>query len=79
MLFFPDTHTIIETIQRETRFPYLDEDVVAYLELLPTECKCDFSLPLGSGDKRILRLVARMIGVTVRGTKDGRCSSREGF
>lgn len=49
---------------RETRFPYLDEDVVAYLELLPIECKCDFSLPLGSGDKRILRLVARMIGVT---------------
>ena len=55
---------------RETRFPYLDEDVVAYLELLPTECKCDFSLPLGSGDKRILRLVARMIGVTVSGTED---------
>ena len=55
---------------REARFPYLDEDVVAFLELLPIECKCDFSLPLGSGDKRILRLVARTIGVTVRDAND---------
>lgn len=48
---------------KEARFPFLDEDVVAYLEVLPLQLKCDMSLPLGEGDKLILRKVARQIGV----------------
>ncbi|KAL7543079.1 hypothetical protein ACHAXR_012404 [Thalassiosira sp. AJA248-18] len=48
---------------KEARFPYLDEDVMAYLKVLPIEKKCDMTRPLGEGDKLILRKVARMIGV----------------
>lgn len=51
---------------KEARFPYLDEDVMAYLKALPLEKKCDMTRPLGEGDKLILRRVARMIGVMVR-------------
>ena len=50
---------------KEARFPYLDDDVVAYLEALPVDHKCDMTLPQGEGDKLILRKVARMIGVVV--------------
>jgi len=50
---------------KEARFPYLDEDVMAYLETLPLEEKCDMTRPLGEGDKLVLRKVARMIGVVV--------------
>lgn len=48
---------------KEARFPFLDEDVVAYLERLPVDRKCDMSEVPGVGDKRLLREVARMIGV----------------
>ena len=48
---------------KEARFPYLDEDVVAYLEALPLHLKCNLHLPQGVGDKMILREVARIIGV----------------
>ncbi|KAL7504293.1 hypothetical protein ACHAXN_006034 [Cyclotella atomus] len=48
---------------KEAQFPCLDEDVVAYLEALPLQLKCDMSLPQGEGDKLILRKVARKIGV----------------
>lgn len=48
---------------KECRFPYLDEDVMAYLDMLPLEMKCDMTRPLGEGDKLILRIVARTIGV----------------
>lgn len=51
---------------KEGRYPYLDEDVVAYLGALPLERKCDMTRPLGEGDKLILRKVAQMIGVMVR-------------
>lgn len=51
---------------KEARFPYLDEDLVAFLEALPMEQKCDMTRPLGEGDKLILRKVARAIGVVVR-------------
>lgn len=49
---------------KEARFPYLDEDVMAYLDALPLEQRCNMNLPSGEGDKKILREVARMIGVT---------------
>jgi asparagine synthetase B (glutamine-hydrolysing) len=51
---------------KEGRFPYLDEDVMAFLDALPLELKCDMTRPLGEGDKLILRKVAQMIGVMVR-------------
>jgi asparagine synthetase B (glutamine-hydrolysing) len=47
---------------KEARFPYLDGDVVQFLTSLASSSSsslCDFSLPPGQGDKRILRLVAR--------------------
>lgn len=45
------------------RFPYLDEDVVAFLEEMPLHLKCNLNLPPGDGDKLILRRVARLIGI----------------
>ncbi len=48
---------------KEARFPFLDEDVVAYLERLPVDRKCDMTEAPGVGDKLLLREVARVIGV----------------
>jgi asparagine synthetase B (glutamine-hydrolysing) len=48
---------------KEARFPFLDEDVVAYLERLPVDRKCNMLEAPGVGDKLLLREVARMIGV----------------
>lgn len=48
---------------KECRFPYLDEDVMAYLSELPVEMKCDMMRPLGEGDKLILRIMARTLGM----------------
>ena len=50
---------------QETRFPYLDVNVMDYLARLPLELVCDFSLPPGQGDKRILRLVAEQLGLKI--------------
>lgn len=50
---------------KEARFPYLDEDVMAFLDELPLEFKCDMNRQLGEGDKLILRKVAKMMGVMV--------------
>lgn len=50
---------------KEGRFPYLDDDVMDYLDALPLELKCDMTRPLGEGDKLILRKVALLIGVVV--------------
>jgi asparagine synthetase B (glutamine-hydrolysing) len=48
---------------KEARFPYLDAHVSRLLRELPLEQVCDFSLPPGEGDKRILRLVAMRLGL----------------
>jgi len=48
---------------KEARFPFLDEDVVAFLNSLDVLQLCDMSRPQGEGDKMILRLVAKNIGV----------------
>lgn len=45
------------------RFPYLDEDVVSYLNSLPVWEKADLSLPRGVGEKLLLRLTARQLGL----------------
>lgn len=43
------------------RFPYLDENVVSYLNSLPVWDKADLSLPRGVGEKLLLRLTARQL------------------
>lgn len=51
---------------REARFPFLDAHVVHLLqETMAKEDRlvCDFSLPPGVGDKRILRLLAERLGL----------------
>ena len=49
---------------KEARFPFLDEDLVDYLNSLDVEQLCDMTKPPGEGDKMILRLIAQKIGVT---------------
>ncbi|XP_035988526.1 asparagine synthetase domain-containing protein 1 isoform X2 [Fundulus heteroclitus] len=48
---------------KEARFPYLDEDVVSYLNSLPVWVKADLVLPRGAGDKLLLRSAARRLGL----------------
>jgi asparagine synthetase B (glutamine-hydrolysing) len=48
---------------REARFPFLDFHVTEFLQTLPLSSICDFSLPPGQGDKRVLRLVAMRLGL----------------
>ena len=55
---------VISTSGREARYPFLDEEVVGYLNGVPTNVKCDPSRPRGEGEKRLLRLVAARIGLT---------------
>lgn len=55
---------IVSDSGREGRFPFLDEEVLATLGNTRREDVCDFSLPAGVGDKRVLRTAARLIGLT---------------
>ncbi|NXK46567.1 ASND1 protein, partial [Chauna torquata] len=48
---------------KEARFPFLDEDVVSFLNSLPISEKADLTLPRGIGEKLILRLVAKELGL----------------
>ncbi|XP_040005111.1 asparagine synthetase domain-containing protein 1 [Xiphias gladius] len=48
---------------KEARFPYLDEDVVSYLNSLPVWVKADLLLPRGVGEKLLLRLTAKQLGL----------------
>ncbi|XP_069011015.1 asparagine synthetase domain-containing protein 1 [Embiotoca jacksoni] len=48
---------------KEARFPYLDEDVVSFLNSLPVWEKADLSLPRGVGEKLLLRLTAKQLGL----------------
>ena len=47
---------------KEARFPFLDCGVVEFLKCQELDHICDFTLPPGVGDKRILRLVAERLG-----------------
>eukprot|EP01117_Protostelium_nocturnum_P014853 TRINITY_DN569_c0_g1_i7.p1 TRINITY_DN569_c0_g1~~TRINITY_DN569_c0_g1_i7.p1 ORF type:complete len:610 (+),score=124.37 TRINITY_DN569_c0_g1_i7:167-1996(+) len=49
---------------REARFPFLDEKVVKFLHSLPIEEICNFSEPPGTGDKKVLRQVGKLLGLT---------------
>ncbi|XP_023670597.1 asparagine synthetase domain-containing protein 1 [Paramormyrops kingsleyae] len=48
---------------KEARFPYLDEEVVSFLNGLPVWEKAELSLPRGLGEKLLLRLAARQLGL----------------
>ena len=48
---------------RAPRMPYLDENVVQYLSHLPIWAKVDLRLPMGVGDKIILRALAYHFGL----------------
>ncbi|NWX69545.1 ASND1 protein, partial [Alca torda] len=49
---------------KEARFPFLDEEVVSFLNSLPILEKADLTLPRGVGEKLILRLAASEFGLT---------------
>ncbi|XP_037706158.1 asparagine synthetase domain-containing protein 1 [Choloepus didactylus] len=49
---------------KEARFPFLDENVVSFLNSLPIWEKADLTLPRGIGEKLILRLAALELGLT---------------
>lgn len=49
---------------KESRFPFLDENVVSYLNSLDITSICDMTIHQGVGEKLILRLVAKHIGVS---------------
>ena len=54
---------IVSDHGKEARFPFLDEDLVGFLQSLDVLDICDMDRPQGEGDKMILRLVAKNIGV----------------
>ncbi|KAM5152428.1 asparagine synthetase domain-containing protein 1 isoform 3-T3 [Mantella aurantiaca] len=48
---------------KEARFPFLDENVVSFLNSLPISDKVDLTLPRGLGEKLILRMAAVSLGL----------------
>ena len=44
---------------RESRFPFLDEDVAIALRKMPIQIKVDPTKPPGVGDKQVLRVIAK--------------------
>ncbi|KAI2526116.1 ASNSD1 isoform 1 [Pan troglodytes] len=49
---------------KEARFPFLDENVVSFLNSLPIWEKANLTLPRGIGEKLLLRLAAVELGLT---------------
>ncbi|KAJ3750126.1 asparagine synthase-domain-containing protein [Lentinula detonsa] len=54
---------VISSHGKETRHPFLSLDAVSFLANLPVQHKMDPRLPLGVGDKMLLRLAARKLGL----------------
>ena len=48
---------------KEARFPFLDENVVSFLNSLDVTEVCDMTKPQGVGDKLILRIIAKQLGL----------------
>eukprot|EP00667_Euglena_gracilis_P005545 EG_transcript_5585 len=49
---------------KESRLPYLDEGVLAAVRSIPLQYRCNLTEPLGVGDKKLIRLAARRLGLT---------------
>ncbi|GAA6049277.1 hypothetical protein JCM3770_005918 [Rhodotorula araucariae] len=54
---------ILSSHGKEARYPYLAGHVVAFLARQPVWLKTDYRFPEGTGDKMLLRLVARRLGL----------------
>lgn len=54
---------IITDHGKEARFPFLDENVVSYLQTLPVHIKADLRYPRGLGEKILLRACAVKLGL----------------
>ncbi|XP_053453502.1 asparagine synthetase domain-containing protein 1 [Nycticebus coucang] len=54
---------VISDHGKEARFPFLDENVVSFLNSLPVWEKANLTLPRGIGEKLILRLAAVELGL----------------
>ncbi|KAJ3759599.1 asparagine synthase-domain-containing protein [Lentinula raphanica] len=54
---------VISSHGKETRHPFLSLDVVSFLAKLSVQHKMDPRLPVGLGDKMLLRLAARKLGL----------------
>ena len=50
---------VIASLGKEARHPFLDESFVRFIHSVPAELLCDLSLPKGTGDKQVLRAIAR--------------------
>ena len=55
---------ILSDTSKEVRFPFLDPNVIQFLQRTPLQYIVDYSLDGGEGDKRILRLMAQQMGLT---------------
>lgn len=54
---------IVSDLGREPRFPFLDEDVINFLNGLPIWQKCNLKLGRGVGEKWLLRIAAERLGL----------------
>lgn len=54
---------MISSQGRESRYPYLDENLMAVVSAMPVWTRCDMRLPPGEGDKLLIRLSARHCGL----------------
>ncbi|CAG8602481.1 28227_t:CDS:2, partial [Racocetra persica] len=54
---------VITSHSKESRFPYLSTNVVSFLCSLPIHIKADMRFPRGTGEKLLLRHVARKLGL----------------
>ena len=54
---------VISDSGRESRHPYLDENVIKFLISCPFAFICDLNEPAGMGDKKLLRLAAEKLGL----------------
>lgn len=54
---------VISSHGKEVRHPFLASEVIALVSTLPLDLKADLRLPLGVGDKLLLRLGAYRLGM----------------
>lgn len=60
---------VISCHGKESRYPFLDRKVISSVARMPVWVKCDHALGPGSGDKLLLRLAARRMGLRDAATR----------
>lgn len=63
---------VVSTHGKETRFPFLSLNVVNFLVALPAHIKFNLGLEAGLGDKMLLRLAVRKMGLIEASTRKKR-------